>query len=167
MPPQKKNPTPSRLSRHDQRLELVGRLDVQARNRSFVGVAYHIISRHVEERMAGLRLRTEFGCVGGEQNAACRVTPPEERLGRPGEGQRYGAPVAVERLEADGAIDPARSSRFVPVRVGDGFTALDGEGVQPAAAATIRLASRPNSLRLCADTFNDLTDGLAERNALH
>jgi hypothetical protein len=53
------------------------------------------------------------------------------------------------------------------VGVGDGFTALDGEGVQPAAAATTRLASRPNSLRLCADTFNDLTDGLAERNALH
>jgi len=51
--------------------------------------------------------------------------------------------------------------------VGDGFTALDCEGVHPAAAVITRLASRPNSRRLCADIFNDLTDGLAERNALH
>lgn len=50
---------------------------------------------------------------------------------------------------------------------GDAVATLDGGGVQPATAATTRAASRPTTLRFREDIFNDLTDGLAERNALH
>lgn len=71
-----------------------------------------------------------------------------------------GAPLG----EGVGAI---RVAAGLAVGDGEAFATLDGGGVQPATAAATRAASRPTTLRFREDIVNDLTDGLAERNALH
>jgi len=50
---------------------------------------------------------------------------------------------------------------------GDDVSMLDAGGVQPAIAIMPRPANRPTRLKLAGSIFNDLTDGLAKRNALH
>jgi hypothetical protein len=51
-------------------------------------------------------------------------------------------------------------------RVGDGFWALDGVGVQAARVIATNATARPNRPLGTSKTSDDLTERLAERNAL-
>jgi hypothetical protein len=51
-------------------------------------------------------------------------------------------------------------------RVGDGFRALDGVGVQAASVIATNPTARPYRTRGTSKTSDDLTERLAERNEL-
>lgn len=73
----------------------------------------------------------------------------------------------VAEVSAGDSVGAAKVADALTAGDGDVVTTVDGADVQPATAATRTRPSRRARGKLGADIFNDLTDSLPERNALH